>query len=75
VDRDSAISLVGRILLEAGYVESVIGVTECINEVNVVDSICGETVVVGSILGKTDEEVVWDEEGRYMLLSVLRWVD
>jgi len=56
-------------------VESVVGVTECVDEVNVVDGICGETVVVGTILGKTEEELVWDEEGRYMLLGVLRWVD
>lgn len=55
--------------------ESVVGVTECVDEVNVVDSICGETVVVGTILGKAEEEVVWDAEGRYMLLDVLRWVD
>jgi hypothetical protein len=34
-------------------VESVVGVTECVDEVNVVDGICGETVVVGTILGKT----------------------
>lgn len=54
--------------------ESVVGVTECVDEVNVVDGICGETVVVGTILGKI-EEVVWDEEGRYMFLGVLRWVD
>lgn len=55
--------------------ESVVAVTECVDEVNVVDGICGETVVVGTILGKIEEEVVWDEEGRYMLLGVLRWVD
>ena len=58
-------------LLETCCIVSVVGVTDAVDEENMEDINCGETVVVDWRVEETGCEGSSYEEGRYMLLGVL----